>query len=347
MSASPLPIGVLLPTRNCAGLLKGHLGAIVPWLGRVQEVVAVDSQSTDGTRELLASIRHPNLRVLQHPPGLYQSWNFGVSQLQSDSCYISTVGETITGEGLEHLHGAMQRLRCDVVISKPRFVDLQGRPMEEPEWPVDDLIRTLRIREPLALGGPALFAFTLVHYRNAILGSSASNLYRTRFLRDHPFPADYGTVGDGAWGLLNWPEARAGVTPERFSTFREHPKAYSPAEYAVDELGRKLLALVERTCRERQRSDPSFARIAEAIDTGRAFALLRRQLEAHERLERCRRGRWPWSLNPAAWRARHERSTAEREIKTWKETALERIHSQAAPDPAVRPGTETAEPRRP
>src|SRR5437660_9427228 len=156
-----LPIGVVVPTRNSATLVPAHLESMRPWLDQVEEVVVVDSFSTDGTVDLLkAGLRHPNLRILEHPPGLYQSWNHGIAQLKTEYCYISTVGDGITREGLEHLSEIIARLHCDAAISKPRFIDVNGGPFPTPRWPIDDVISTLRITQPIALSGPALFLFT-------------------------------------------------------------------------------------------------------------------------------------------------------------------------------------------
>ena len=46
-----LPISVLVPTRNSMSLLPKHVEAMRAWLDFVEEVVAVDSHSTDGTME--------------------------------------------------------------------------------------------------------------------------------------------------------------------------------------------------------------------------------------------------------------------------------------------------------
>src|ERR1043166_9178000 len=184
-----LPIGVVVPTRNSASLVPQHLDTMRQWLDEVQEVVVVDSFSEDGTVDLLETgLRHPNARFFEHPPGLYQSWNFGIAQLKTEYCYISTVGDGITLEGLQQLMEVISRLRADVVVSKPRFIKVNGSPLPPPRWPIDDLLTTLRVTDPQALEGMGLFLFTLLNYRDAILGSSASNLYRTRVLQEKPFP---------------------------------------------------------------------------------------------------------------------------------------------------------------
>src|SRR5205823_511784 len=86
-----------------------------------------------------------------------------------------------------------ERLACDVVISKPHLVDNDGRQLADMAWPIDDIINTLQLRQPARLEGMKLFLFTLLNVTGAILGSSASNLYRTDCLKRHPFPTDFGT----------------------------------------------------------------------------------------------------------------------------------------------------------
>jgi len=325
-----LPIGVVIPTRNAASLLPQHLAAMRQWIDQAQEVVVVDSFSKDGTLELVKSeLRHPRMRIFEHPPGLYQSWNHGIRQLQAEYCYISTVGETITLEGLQHLAEVMGKLRCDVVISRPEFVDLQARPMRPSRWPIEDILRSLAVSEPILLSGAGLFLFALVNYRDAILGSSASNLYRTRCLQENPFPADYGTAGDGGWGLANCLKIRLGVTPRSFSTFREHPKSYSRAEYAVDQLGKKMFERICQTYREAAASNAEFASLAKRLQVDRIIELLDRQRGFQQQLEEYRRERIPWVFKPAAWAARRRRDAEAREIARLKEAGLVILGSKA------------------
>ncbi len=321
-----LPIGVVLPTRNAAPLLPEHLAAMRSWAEAIQEIVVVDSLSTDGTLDLIeAGLHHPRLRILKHPPGLYQSWNFGIEQLEAEYCYISTVGESISLEGLQHLADVMGGLRCDVVVSRPKFVDIQGQPMQAPGWPIDDILKTLRLEEPVVLEGAGLFLFALVNYRDALLGSSASNLYRTRCLESLPFPLDYGTAGDGGWGLANCLRIRLGVTPQVFSTFREHPKSYARSEYAVEQLGAKMFGRVCQTFREGLEQNPAFAAQVRRLQLERMIHLLETALNSQQVLERCRHQRVPWILNPSAWQARRQRNLQRREIDRLKTAAVREL----------------------
>ncbi len=323
-----LPIGVLIPTRNSAPYVPQHLADLQKWIGQAQEVVVVDSFSKDGTVDLIRDgLQHPNLRIIEHPPGLYQSWNHGIQQIKADYCYVSTVGESITGAGIEHLAETIGRLNCDVVVSKPDFITEQGAPMESTRWPIDDMVDSLNLREPATLEGPELFLFTLVNYREAILGSSASNLYRTRCVQAKPFPTDYGTAGDGGWGLTHCLEIRLGVTPKKFSTFREHPKAYSRAEYAVDQLGKKMFDQICKTYREHLASHPAFADMARKLQVEKIIGLLESRMNYQHQLEAYRQGGKLWSLNPGAWNARLRRNARTREVARLKAEGLALLHA--------------------
>src|SRR4051794_30761037 len=117
-----LPLGVVIPTKNSLPYLPAHLAGMREWLGLVEEVVVVDSFSTDGTVDFLKSnLSHPRVTYASHPPGLYASWNHGIAQIRSPYVFIATTGDLITPAGLQQLCQTAEMLACDVVISKPTF----------------------------------------------------------------------------------------------------------------------------------------------------------------------------------------------------------------------------------
>jgi hypothetical protein len=328
-NGAELHLSVLLPVRNSAALLPDHLHSMETWIDLAREIVVVDSDSADGSVELIRSrIRHPQLRILKHPPGLYQSWNFGIQNLSGKYTYISTVGDSITREGLHHLGSVAEEGRCDVVISKPAFIDAQGRPRRPDHWPIDDLLGTLQITRPAVMESELLFLFVLVNCTEAILGSSASNVYRTELLQAHPFPVDYGTVGDGAWGHQHALHVRLGVTPEIFSTFRHHPKSYAPSEYAVAELPEKLFQLC------RQTFERSHLPYKGRIDWQPIVQAVEKRHEWQRELVRCRQMRLPWALNPLAWHARMRREQFMARIQRLKAAAIRQLAAEPALTPA-------------
>ena len=241
-----LPISILIPTRNCAALVPGHLESLRAWLDLAEEVVVVDSDSKDGTLELLrAGLSHPRLKFLNRPPGLYQSWNFGIQNAGARYVYLATVGDSITRRGVEHLFSVAEKVQSDVVISKPDFVSATGGALPDDRWTIDVILSRLQIERPRLLSTAEQFLFAVTNLWGAILGSSASNLYRADCLKQRPFPTEYGTAGDGAWAILNIFEVKIAITPERFSTFRFHEKAYAAADYHVESLALKLFRLAQ------------------------------------------------------------------------------------------------------
>ena len=219
--------------------LPRHLESMKEWLPLVEEVVVVDSESTDGTVEFLKKHLGPQSpRFFAHPPGLYQSWNFGIAQCTGKYIYLSTVGDSITGTGLQCLVDTAEAFECHVVISPPRIVDEEEREVIK-RWPIFHLIKALGLASPVSLDGPATLLFALTSLHQAILGSSASNLYRTDFLKRAPFPTDFGRGGDVAWGLRYAAETKLGVVPKVFSTFVLHSKLYQAHDYWVENVAEK------------------------------------------------------------------------------------------------------------
>src|SRR5579871_4067780 len=99
-----LPLGVVIPVKNSRPALPDHVAGLREWLAEAEQVVVVDSESTDGTVEYLREhLQHPRLTFTSHPPGLYASWNHGIAQIQSRYVYLATAGDTITRKGLGRL----------------------------------------------------------------------------------------------------------------------------------------------------------------------------------------------------------------------------------------------------
>ena len=80
-----------------------------------------------------------------------------------------------------------ERLQSDVVISKPTLINEAGDPLPDDRWPIDEIVDQLQIKQPQLLARSEQFLFAVVNTWGAILGSAASNLYRTDCLRRRPF----------------------------------------------------------------------------------------------------------------------------------------------------------------
>lgn len=319
----PLPVSVVVPSRNCAPYVPRHLESLEEWIDLVEEVVVVDSDSTDGTVDLLRrGIRHPRARFLRHPPGLYESWNHGIGQVRSKYTYIATVGDSITRAGLQHLVEVAEQFRSDVVVSPPRFVVGSGEPPVHRIWPIHRLLGWLGSDEPQALSGAHAFLVTALLSPEGILGSSASNLYRTDVLQRRPFPPQFGRCGDTAWALMHALEARWAVTPRVISEFLVHPNgAFADGTDPARDLA--FHRLVESACR---------AHASEEIP--RLLLEWQSQTESlrqeEKRLKRSRRVGILWVMNPRAWATRARRDRLRANLVNLKRTLLGSVGAVSA-----------------
>jgi glycosyltransferase involved in cell wall biosynthesis len=318
-----LPLGVVIPTKNSMPYLPAHLEGLRAWQDLAREIIVVDSFSNDGSVDFIkARLDHPCVRFLKHPPGLYQSWNHGISQVTQPYFYLATTGDTITRAGIEKLVGAAESLAADVTISKPEFATRDGTATENIHWPIDDIIATLGVTAPRKLSHLEAVVFAVAHATGAMLGSSASNLYRTETFQRLPFPTDFGTGGDGAWGRLHAAEVTWAVVPEKFSTFLIHPTNASVEEKHSWLEARRPDAVLRAGMEAWRRG--GIISDQDLLDLGWEDLLgaLTSHLDAKVAFDQTRRGPVPWVLNPRAWRNRMARSGASGRLRQLKEQAL-------------------------
>ncbi len=311
VAASVNSLSVLLPTLNAIKLLPGHLRSMQPWLDLAGEIIVVDSDSDDGTGEFLRkALAGKPVRFLRHPRGLYQSWNHGISQAGGRWLYISTVGDPVERSFLEHLLAVAESAETDVVLGSPAFIDEQDQPLAPLPWSVTDIAAHLSPDGPCLLSSEACLFYALKHLRtSALLGSSASNLYRTRHLQAHPFPTDYGMAGDAAWGFKHALDTHFAFTPQAGSFFRLHQKSYPPDPLKADALTHKLDALCLETCRLHESPTLSAFRLPE-------FGRLQNQ--HHDLLATLKQERsassLPWYLRSSVWTLRSQKKQYQREL---------------------------------
>jgi glycosyltransferase involved in cell wall biosynthesis len=241
---SKLPVSILIPVRNEAATLQLHLDSLRPLFSQVEEVIAIDSESEDGSLEMLENaLDFPGGRVLRRPRGLYEAWNFGVRESRSEFVYFATAGDLLLDGGLEHLRQTALDHRADVVISPPKMVG-----ENPPKWPVHHLFDILGKTTLLDSGIKTVLNFGFELGRG-LLGSSASNLYRRDFLVKHPFPEDCGHGGDTIWACRYAEEARVAFTPMVCANFAFEERNIGYGSLDQDLVYRVVLqCLEEKVC---------------------------------------------------------------------------------------------------
>lgn len=309
-----LPFGVVIPTKNSMKYVPDHVQTLSTWIDLAEQVVVVDSFSKDGTVDYIKkNLHHPNIIFVNHPPGLYASWNHGIRQLKTEYCYISTVGDSLTRLGVEHFVSAASRLQCDVLVSTPNFITEAGQPCAGPEWPMCDIVKTLRLKEPRRLAAGVIVAAALAHTGGAITGSCASDLFRTVILQQFPFPLDFGMAGDGAWSLQNAARLKWAVTLEKITTFRLHPPTASAREIREGEVFNRFSEMATEVIHGWM-ADNSTNYPEQTTENMKRLLFISIEYEQRRRqYNSYRKGHWPWSLNPAAWQARMRRNQLKRQ----------------------------------
>lgn len=233
-------ISVIIPTRNCLVQVLHGWQAMRDWIDSVEEVIVVDSQSTDGTREFLQTqLKGANATFLDHPPGLYESWNAGIRAARGDFIHISTAGDTASVDDLKMLLAAALESGADAVCAPPQFKNQAGDCVDGPVWPIHELIAKGVTR----LAGPALLAVAMANCQVPLshkswLGSSASNLYRKSLFLQREFPTDCGHSGDMMFGLRHAANMSACFLSKTCGQFLLHESAGSRADL-FDAYGRE------------------------------------------------------------------------------------------------------------
>ncbi len=314
-------IGVVIPTRNSAERLSMHLDSMDTWLDAVAQVVVVDSESIDGTEDILRErIKHPNLKFLRHPPGLYPSWNYGLHHLETEWAYVSTIGDTISRSHLLHLAAAADTLECDLICSPPQILRSDGSEAPRGGTPSQTISEELGLQNATVLTSESLLAyavrFAFVHGMNTPIGSSASNLYRCEFIKRIPFPSQYGSAGDFFWLLENAAKVRFGITPRQGSTFLLHPNQHAQASPDRKlELARLAAKAARAQIAQLRLTDSKSAKVLDLTtsicDIGELTALVQHELEV---LKTSLFGKLK-SAGPRGWKIRSEKKQLRAQLK--------------------------------
>ncbi len=216
-----VPVTVIIPTLNCRVKLKRHLDGIEDWLPLAGEVIAVDSNSSDGTKELLEKRLNPyGAKIISTRPGLYQAWNLAAANATQPYVYYSTVCDIIGKKEFLELTSLIINSNTDVIISPPKIVSYDGINMENIKWPIHYVLKYLNFHKGITILDDLQKQYMVsVFFPASIIGSSASNLYRTEVIKENPFPSDVGSVGDTFWALRNIPSLKVGIAEKEYATF--------------------------------------------------------------------------------------------------------------------------------
>jgi hypothetical protein len=196
-------------------------------------------------------------------------------------------------------------------------------------WPITRIIHDGKLVGPRIIPSLEVFIQALLQIPNAVLGSSASNLYRGTHLREHPFPVEFGVCGDTGWAFLHGLETRFCYTPRVGSIFVFHEKSQQLLD--APRVGKICSDL--RGAAEEMVSGSSSMFPADVLKCVREYLDLRSEAATlcHEAADKLgeyevflanwkvrKRQAPPWYLTPQGWRSRRDRKHQRRE---WRNTS--------------------------
>ncbi len=302
-----LPVSIVSPVRNCIAQMPAHAEHLRELARIAGELIIVDSDSSDGTMEYLReNLRECGAVFLNHPPGLYPSWNHGLSHATFPFVNVATVGDTLPPDSLVKLHSDLERTSCDVVISAPILLNPDGS-RSRCKWPIHQLIEYCGLTVPQTINQATWLALSLGFFPKSPLASCAGNLFRTAVFSGNPFPTDCGHRSDVIWGITSSRKIRWMVDPTVESYYKFHPPAkhrQRPSATVIAEWQRVALgALDEESEFLRREGIPEWflselgGFVQDACDAQAVDAEYRH----------VRRHPLPWFFNPRAIRLRKQR----------------------------------------
>jgi glucosyl-dolichyl phosphate glucuronosyltransferase len=134
MPASPLRLSVVLPTHNRAGDLRHAIAALLRQSAPASsyEVIVVDNNCTDGTRDLLAAVDDPRVRAVhEERQGLSHARNAGIAAAAADCVAFTDDDVEVAPDWVATLVDALDR-QADVDGAGGRV--LPSWPDARPGW---------------------------------------------------------------------------------------------------------------------------------------------------------------------------------------------------------------------
>ena len=221
---NPSSISVIIPVYQCAERLPEHIDCLRRLRPMVHEFIWAITESPDRSHEIAReAAKELGGQILELPRGLYQAWNSGIALASGDFIYISTIGDTITPEGLNALWHCLRKTAADVVFSPPViFPATQPNLKRCRHWTVFRFSKILNQFSGVRIPKEKAILMQILSGASGLLGSCASCLFRTSFLKVRPFSDEYHHYGDTAWTYQNLPDAILAFHPEPVANFQIH-----------------------------------------------------------------------------------------------------------------------------
>lgn len=200
-------------------------------------------------------------------------------------------------DGLDILLGLLQKTGADLVISPPRPYppNTVSRKITR-HWPLFTFRKHLEAYDGLIISRKVTALIQILSGASGLAGSCASCLFRTRILKDFPFPTDYFHYGDTAWLYKNIPKFSIALCQSYLARFNVHSfdKSRLVNKRQIYQLASTLSDFL----------DPSARKFA--MD----FILANQRIDAI----RDPHPKYGWWFIPEAWQVRAKRESCRRQI---------------------------------
>ena len=295
---TPLSISVVIPVYQSAERLPEHIESLRRLRPMIHEFIWVITESPDGSHEVARQAAEElGGQILEVPRGLYQAWNSGIALASGDFIYISTIGDTITPEGLNALSICIHKNQADVVFSPPVIWPTTKTNLKKClHWPVFSFSEILSRFSGGLIPLEKVLLLQILSGASGLLGSCASCLFETFYLQTNLFPTQYHHYGDTAWTYLNLPNIVLAFHPDPVARFfvHDHEK-----KRAVNK--KQIYSLINKAAS--QLRPPLSTHIGQFIEASLKIDKIR---DPHPKFG------WWWM--PAAWIARSQRNKSKRAL---------------------------------
>ena len=221
---------VCIPCLNAGPYLRDRFDSLLAQNHRDFEIVVLDSESTDGSWEIILdhAARDPRIRAFREPRrGLYEDWNACVARARHDWIHVATADDTLAPDALAVFGAAIRdHPEARLVGSRLWQIDADGRDYVDPaRTHCRDLLGCRHRAEG--------WCSPWTEFLHAVLVSAPFNsvtqivFHRHAFDRAGGFSTRYGACGNGALQLRLLLAEPAYYLPRRLGSWRRHPAQIS------------------------------------------------------------------------------------------------------------------------
>ena len=219
-------VSIILPTKNSMRFLGERVESIKAQAFSDFEVIALDTASTDGTREYLSkwAAEDPRVKVRDVPPGVYRALNAGIAMASGTFVYFAMSDDTMRPDALEKMVAALDRNPdCGICDSRLVEIDDGGNVLEDGDALHLECFRHLFFDRTKGCIRRPPFDFYLHCCGRTVYTSLTQILVRKRvFDVCGGFPEDRGPSADFYWGMKCAMTQSVVYLPDELATWRLH-----------------------------------------------------------------------------------------------------------------------------